>query len=517
MPAGLTARSPGRARRLLDAVAGVASDLSLADVLRRIVRSSRDLVGADHATLGMLGPNGEPAEYIHDGCDDTTRQPIHLAIPISARGVHVGDLDLTRKPGGSEFSEEDTAIVGALATAGGIAIDNARLFEQTRQRELWLRASHEITGALLAGQHPPTALALVTRRARAVAGARFAAIALPRDGAADTVWSGAVGPGAKSIVSHGIPGATGVIDDVLATSTPQLIDDVTAPPHAWFGDLGRKTGRLGSAVLVPLAIGQYELGVLIVARQRGEPVFTGADLHMVWTYAEHAALAIEFARAQQARQRLAVLEDRDRIARDLHDLVIQRLFAVCLGLQSLVKLAGPSETADQAARFIVDLDVTIREIRRSIFSLQEPSDGPPSLRRDLLSAVEEAAGALGFTPRIDLVGALDSLVPDDVRPDLLAAVREALSNVARHAEATDVLIEVTVDSDGHWLRLTVSDNGHGAPAGLRRHSGLANLHERATRWGGGFDVESALGNGFVLRWSVPVGAHNRPEDAGPRA
>jgi len=193
------------------------------------------------------------------------------------------------------------------------------------------------------------------------------------------------------------------------------------------------------------------------------------------------------------------------------------LFAVCLGLQSLVKLAGPSETADQAARFIVDLDVTIREIRRSIFSLQEPSDGPPSLRRDLLSAVEEAAGALGFTPRIDLVGALDSLVPDDVRPDLLAAVREALSNVARHAEATDVLIEVTVDSDGHWLRLTVSDNGHGAPAGLRRHSGLANLHERATRWGGGFDVGSALGNGFVLRWSVPVGAHNRPEDAGPRA
>jgi two-component system, NarL family, sensor histidine kinase DevS len=184
----------------LDAVAGVASDLSLADVLRRIVRSARDLVGADHATLGMVGPNGEPAEYIHDGCDDTAHRPIRLGVSTYARGVHVGDLRLTRTRGGGEFGEEDEAIVGALATAGGIAIDNARLFEQTRQRELWLRASHEITGALLAGQHPPTALALVTRRARAMAGARFAAIALPRNGAADTVWSGAVGPGAKNTV-----------------------------------------------------------------------------------------------------------------------------------------------------------------------------------------------------------------------------------------------------------------------------------------------------------------------------
>ena len=512
------ARSPSRARQLLDAVAGVASDLSLADVLRRIVRSSRDLVAADHATLGIFGPDGEPVEFVHDGLDDTTHRPIHLAVSIYARGVHVGDLHLTRTSGGSEFTEEDRAIVGALATAGGIAIDNARLFEQTRQRELWLRTSNEITGALLASQCPSTALALVTRRARAMAVARFAAIALPRNGAAATVWSGAIGPGAKSIVSQGIPRATGAIDDVLRTSTPRLIDDVTAPPHNWFGDLRRKTGRLGSAVLVPLAVGQYKLGVLIVARQHGKPPFTGADLQMVWTYAEHAALAIEFARAQQARQRIAVLEDRDRIARDLHDLVIQRLFAVGLGLQSLVKLAGPSETADQAARFIVDLDATIREIRRSIFSLQEPSDGPPSLRRDLLLAVGEAAGPLGFAPRIDLAGALDSLVPDDVRPDLLAAVREALSNVARHAEATDVLVEVTVDSGGHWLRLTVSDNGHGVPAALQRHSGLANLHERATRWGGGFDVESALGNGFALRWSVPIGAApNGPGDAGPRA
>jgi signal transduction histidine kinase len=161
-------------------------------------------------------------------------------------------------------------------------------------------------------------------------------------------------------------------------------------------------------------------------------------------FAEHAALAIEFARAREDHQRLAVLEDRDRIARDLHDLVVQRLFAISLGVQSLARLAGPGVIADRATGFVTDLDRTVREIRRSIFSLHEIPEGAVSLRGDLLRVVKEAAGMLGFRPRVDLLGALDSLVPDDVRPDLLAAVREALSNVARHAAASAVWVEVEV-------------------------------------------------------------------------
>jgi hypothetical protein len=180
----------------LVAVAGVASDLSLADVLLRVVRSSRDLVGADYATLAILGPDGRPTEVIEAGVDDTVDHPptsVILDVAVYTRGVHFGDLHLTRKCGGTEFTEEDQAIVGALATAGGIAIDNARLFEQTHQRELWLRASNEITGALLASRHPPTALALVTRRARAMARAHFAAVAWPRNGTFGTVHAGQFG------------------------------------------------------------------------------------------------------------------------------------------------------------------------------------------------------------------------------------------------------------------------------------------------------------------------------------
>ena len=513
---------------MLDAVVGVASDLSLPDVLLRIVRSSRELVDADHVALGVLGPDHRLTEFCHAGDDSDVRERVgdrfetagrpgsaaFLDVPVWTHGAHFGNLHLSRRHGAAGFTEEEQAIVGALAAAGGIALDNARLFERTHQRELWLRASNEITGALLGGQHTPTALALVVRQARTVALAHIAAIALPHRDTSDLMVAGADGATTESLVGNLIPRAGTVAGQVMADGRPRLIDDVNEEPHGWLGgragESSGESGKLGSAMLVPLAVGQYELGVLVVARRQADVAFTDADLQMAGTFAEHSALALEFARAQEARQRVAVLEDRDRIARDLHDLVIQRLFAVGLGLQSLVKLAGAGMIAERASGLIADLDQTIREVRRSIFSLHELPAGQLSLRHDLLDVVKDVEGTLGFQPRVDLTGALDSLVPDEVRPDLLAALREALSNVARHADASAVQVEIDVDGEGHRLRLVVRDNGRGARTGLQRHSGLANLTERAARWGGSFDVGSAQDGGFSLCWIVPL----RPPYAG---
>jgi signal transduction histidine kinase len=535
-----TATEPlSRARRLLDAVAGVASDLILPDVLHRIVSSARELVDADYAALAVVGPAHRLIEFVHVHVlgEDGTRTPaaviddmptplsLHdlvdrpqsfgvplgrprmsamLTVPVQARGAHFGDLHLARECGGAEFTEDDQATVGALTAAGGIAIDNARLFEQTHERELWLRASNEITGALLGDEDAPTAFALVARQARAVARGHVAAIVCPRKNASDLVLGGVDGDDGGVVPGATLPRAATAVRQVMVTDTPRLIADAGGNSADWLGSRVKRTGALGSAVLVPLAVGRYRLGVLMVARHRDAPPFTEADMRRAGIFAEHAALAIEFARAREDHQRLAVLEDRDRIARDLHDLVVQRLFAVNLGVQSLVRLAGPGVIADRATGLITDLDQTVREIRHSIFSLHEVPVGTTSLRGDLLRAGEEAAGTLGFTPRIDLLGALDTLVPDDVRPDLLAAVREALTNVARHAAASAAWVEVSVNSTGSLLQLVVRDDGRGVGAALSRHSGLANLDERATRWGGDFDIRSEPGCGLSLRWTVPL-------------
>jgi len=528
-----------RARRLLDAVAGVASDLSLPDVLHRVVSSAQELVDADYAALAVVGPDHRLLEFVHvHVLDDVgTRTPATvvdmpttlslrdfvdrprsfgvppgrpsmsalLTVPVRAQGSHFGDLYLARERGGAEFTEDDHATVGALAAAGGIAIDNARLFEQTHERELWLRASNEITGALLGDEHAPTALALVARQARAVARGHVAAIVCPGKDPSDLVVAAVDGAGI--LLGTAIPRSATAVRQVMATDTPRLIDNVGTNSAGWLGARARRTRELGSAALVPLAIGRYRLGVLMLARHRDATPFTGSDMHSAGIFAEHATLAIEFARARENHRRLAVLEDRDRIARDLHDLVVQRLFAISLGVHSLVRLAGPGVIADRVTGLVTDLDQTVREIRRSIFSLHEIPEGSTSLRGDLLRVVEEAAGTLGFTPGIDLLGPLDSLVPDDVRPDLLAVTREALANVARHAAASAVWIEVGVDSAGRRLRLLVKDDGRGAPATLSRHSGLANLDERATRWGGEFDVQSEPGSGLLLRWMIPLPTH----------
>ncbi|RSM85295.1 histidine kinase [Kibdelosporangium aridum] len=538
--------SQDRIHRLLDAVVSVASDLSLPDVLRRIVQSSIDLVGARYAAMGVLAPEGTSLqEFIYIGIDDQQREligdlphgkgilgllihhpepirlpdlhehpqsygfpPNHppmrsfLGVPVRVRGAVFGNLYLTEKKGGNEFTEQDETVVIALAAAAGIAIENARLFAQSQQRETWLRASNELNSALLSGQTTSGALKLVARRAVEVSGAPFAAIVLPDDDEEQLTFE-VVDHSDAALVGQHIAVHDSQLGAVYTTGEPCIVPNL--PAAGWPIDTPQVFDDLGSAVLVPLAAGQTAFGVLVIANQRGQTPFRDGDLQMVKTFAGHAALAIEYVRAQEDRQRLAVFEDRDRIARDLHDQVIQRLFAIGLGLQGLSRLVAKPEVGRRVTGFVEEIDQTIREIRRSIFSLQEePGAGPVSLRGELLRVIQDGANALGFEPTVNMDGPLDSLVPDDLRPDVLATLRETLSNAARHAEANTVLITVNVDRQGKGLKLAVRDDGKGIPEELKRQSGLANIAERASRWHGTCDIDTAPGSGTTITWQVPL-------------
>ncbi|HEY8454439.1 MAG TPA: GAF domain-containing protein [Actinopolymorphaceae bacterium] len=535
-----------RVHRLLDAVVSVASNLALPEVLQRIVRCSCELVGARYGAVGVIGPDRTLVEFITYGVSEGQRKHIgqlptgkgilgllineprplrlrdisqhpassgfpanhppmrsFLGVPVLVRGEAFGNLYLTEKQGGGDFTDEDEEVVVALAAAAGIAIENARLYDVSRRRESWLQASTEITTQLLSGASPSETLDLIAERARAVAGAELAMLALVDEPGGDLVLEAVAGPDAERLRNERVQTAGTPIGDVMRTSRPYVFDcDVTA--FGWNDNAETAQLKGGSMLLVPLASGPHMLGVLIVTRPDVQAAFDPSDMHMVTTFAGHVALALEFARAQEDRGRLAVFEDRDRIARDLHDHVIQRLFAVGLGLQGISRQVTRVDLADRVNGYVRDLDTTIQEIRRTIFSLQERTGDRRSLRSQVLEIAQDAATSLGFEPRVALEGPLDSAVPDEMRPEVLATLREALTNVVRHAHASqaDVLIRADVLHRAFQLRLT--DNGIGVPANPPRRSGLTNMNERATRLGGFFRIEPRPQGGTVLIWQVPL-------------
>lgn len=538
-----------RVHRLLEAVVSVSSSLSLREVLQNFVRASCDLVGARYGAVGVIGPDRTLQEFIHTGmseedCDRIGHLPsgkgilglliddprpirLHdlrehpqscgfpagyppmrsfLGVPILVRGIPFGNLYLTEKEGDGDFTDEDEEVVVALAAAAGIAIENARLYDLSRRRESWLLASTEITAHLLSGASLGETLDLIVERARAVAGARVCLLALvePHGDLSDLVIEAAAGPGAEQLRNERLSTDGTAVGDVLRTRRPNVYSgDVAA---LGFADGSADTTQLksGSVLLVPLASGPHTLGVLIVTRRDVQGTFEQPDMHMVATFAGHAALALEFARAQEDRGRLAVFEDRDRIARDLHDHVIQRLFAVGLGLQGISRQVDRADVADRLGGYVRDLDSTIQEIRRTIFSLQEREGDQRSLRGQVLQIAEEAGEALGFEPQVVLEGPLDTSVPDPMRPEILATLREALSNVVRHAHATHTEVLLRANVLHHCFELRVTDNGVGIPADPPRCSGLTNMAERASRLGGTFSVEPGPTGGTVLTMKVPL-------------
>jgi signal transduction histidine kinase len=535
----------GRWQLLLDAVVTMAAGLTLDALLARIVAIAADLAGASYAALGVLGdgpdkrlrlfvthgiqqelievigdlPTGhgllgliidrpEPLR-LHDIAEhpESYGFPPHhppmssfLGVPVRIRDTVFGNLYLTEKMGHGDFTEQDEKIVVALAAAAGVAIENARLHEAAAERQRWLAAIPEISG-LVSGSSPGAeALHVIADRARKVSGA-------------DLVWV-ASGADAESLSLQAVAGTTAnlsamsaqplehsLASEVVRTGFPVRVDDIATDPRA--ADVAAALGwpQVGPAIAVPLKSAEGVEGALVFAWSPERTSAAGSlDVALPVSFAEQAALALQVAAGREDQQRLVLFEDRDRIGRDLHDLVIQRLFAIGLGLESVSRLVDRPEVAKRLSTAVDDLDATIRDIRRSIFALGSMDDAA-DVQAEVTRIVERAATTLKFRPTLRFVGPVRTRIRAEVVPDVLAVLGEALSNAARHAESTAVDVVLGVGDD---IRLLVRDNGRGVPEGALE-SGLSNMRQRADRLGGRCVIESSPGQGTTVEWSVPAG------------
>jgi signal transduction histidine kinase len=424
-----------------------------------------------------------------------------LGVPVRIRDQVFGNLYLTEKRGGLQFDEEDESVLATLAVAAGVAIDNARMYQDSRLRERWLRANAEITHSLMSGSDRAEALDLIAERAREISGSALAAVAMPLKGSGSLTVENAVGVDAEAHRGLVLSLHESLMGLAFSAAAPVTSGDVahdariSPEPPRFVG--------LGPAVAVPIGTGEGGVrGVVLLAREEGRPVYSGRETEMLLGFAAQAAIAMELAERRQDAQRIAVLQDRDRIARDLHDLAIQRLFATGMTLQSAGRFIEHEEASERVLRAVDDLDETIKIIRSSIFGLRArenvTADG---LRSRVVQAVDEAAPVLGFAPSVRMEGLLDTDVPRGIADHVVAVLSESLANVARHAHADRVDVALTADDREVCLR--VSDNGVGIPRGGRR-SGLRNMAERAEQLGGLLEVVSPDGGGARLQWHAPL-------------
>ncbi|MEZ0090874.1 GAF domain-containing protein [Streptacidiphilus sp. EB129] len=535
-----------RVHSLLEAVLSVGRELDLAHALRRIVEAAAVLVDARYAALGVIGPDGESlSQFLTVGMEPeqvekigplpsghgilgelirhpeplrltelsahpasygfpANHPPMHtfLGVPVHVRGNVFGNLYLTDKRGGQDFDADDETVISTLAVAAGVAIDNARLYEEAQRQQRWLRASAEITRSLLSGSPRLEVVELIAQRGREITGSELADVCVPLPGTEDLTVELALGGDAPARLGLTVP-VQGTLSGATYQAGAQITSDGLAEDPRFPAGAHRSRGT-GPAVAVPLGTADTQVrGVLLLARSAGQPTFTAEEIDPLLGFADQAALALELAERRRDAEQLALFEDRDRIARDLHDLAIQRLFATGMTLQGAARLIDHAGASERVMRAVGDLDETIKIIRSTIFGLRAREDeDAQSLRTRAARAVGQAQAALGFAPRLSMEGLLDTDVPQAVAEHVMAALGEALSNTARHAHATRV--EVTLQATSHEVVLTVTDNGVGIPDSGRR-SGLANLGQRARELGGSFEVDTPDGGGTRLVWRAPLG------------
>ena len=545
-----------RMHGLLEAVVMVGGYLDLETVLNRIVEAAVALVDARYGALGVIGEDKQLAEFVPVGLDENEiasiahwpqglgllgllihdpqilrlneisehpasfgfpagHPPMHtfLGAPIRVRDEVFGNIYLTEKAGGGRFDEDDEAVLVALAAAAGVAVENARLYDEAQRQQRWLRATGEVTSRLLSGTEPGEVLSLVAELAGELAGADLVVLALPDEDRKRLVIEYATGERADEARGLVLPISESLSGLVLTTGEPVIVADFSRDERS--APAARDALGLGPAVVVPLGTSGNVRGVLTAGRAPGRQPFAPAAAEMIATFASQAAVAVELAEHRRESERLSVFEDRDRIARDLHDLVIQRLYATGMSLEGATPLISRPEVATRVRTAVDAMDETIKDIRATIFALQaRRTEKPPGTRARILAVADEMAGPLGFAPSLRLSGPLDDLISGELAEHLLTALREALSNVARHAKASrvDVTIEIggrgAGRKDGESAILRVRDYGIGINDVVKR-SGLRNLADRANQLGGTMQVIRHPDGGTELEWKVPLSRTRR--------
>lgn len=539
-------RAQGRLRGLLRAIQSVSGDLSLERVLRRIVEAACELVGARYGALGVIGSDLHLEQFIYVGIDQETAasigalpegkgllgalitdpRPIRLehmsddprsagfppnhppmdsflGVPVRVRDEIFGNLYLSNSSHGT-FSPEDEEIIGALALAAGTAISNARLYQESQQQQRWLEASAEVQTQLLADSATENPLHTIARRAIDISQSDLVTLGLihPSDDA--LMIDVAAGEGADELVGQRFPLDETIAGRVIESGEPLLLDNALSDDRQPIVHLAAIMDA-GPIIVVPLKDNDRSRGVLTMVRRRGRRAFTDADLRMAAGFAVQASVALQLADARVAAERMIMLEERDRIARDLHDHVIQELFSIGIGLEAIAgHLQGSPEVAQRIIRKVDDIDVAIRRIRTSIFALRGglASTSEDSLRTRVLRIAGDVTPLLGFAPAVSFVGLVDTSVDSSVVEDVIACVRECLTNVGRHAHATSAAVDIELA--GRQLTVRVVDNGVGMPEEPGRRSGISNIGARAEQHGGSLIISPHEGGGTEILWSVVV-------------
>lgn len=531
-----------REELLLGALAELGRGLDLEAALNQISAIAARLVGARYVALGVLGADGRIERFLtagisaaevraigayptgHGVLGELIRHPVPLrlhdlaahpastgfpahhppmrsfvGVPLRVRGEAFGNLYLTEKVEGGDFTEDDQGLLEALAACASVAIENAQRFEESRLREQSARANDEILRQVLVGHAPEDVLALVADHALQAADADLTLIALPDPESMRLVVRSASGFEAKRLVGAMLPPVGSFSSIVFQSGVLIVSPDAVADERTQLSFRLRR--EIGPLVVLPLGEPGGTRGVLVVGRYGGSAPFEPLVVEALQGFAAQAAVALELAEHRSDTERFAVQRDRERIARDLHDLAVQRLFAT--GLSLLAARRGlDAEHARRIDQAVDEIDETIALIRTTVHRLQPRGVSSPqdSLRSSVFAEIDTATGPLGYTPRLRFDGPVDSAVPPDVAEHVVAVLREALSNVARHARAQTVSVRLAVSDD---VVLTVVDDGIGIPEDAHL-SGLDNLARRAADLGGSLEVGPGTTNGTRLEWRVPL-------------
>jgi signal transduction histidine kinase len=418
-----------------------------------------------------------------------------LGARLRAHHRTVGVLYLGDRVDGAPFTEDDEALMRSLAATLGAALDNSALLRDALQSRRWMRAANNLTRELFAGD-PDETLRLISDQARDLAQADLVGLAVLQDGMLVLKHMRGLGSG-RSKEPHGFPLEHSIwASQVVNSGRGEVVSRL--PPLPEENAKALRGPKFGPAMMLPLHGAEAVLGVLFLARREGAARFTETDVEIAGSFANHVAVMLELATARETAERLRMVEDRNRIARDLHDHVVQRLFATGLSLQQVVPTVE-HKMRDRIHTAVVTLDETIREIRNTILTLRSADESSATLDTLVSTIAQEVTPLLGFAPLVALE-APSGEVSGALASDLAACIREGLSNVVRHAHADTVEIFGTIEA--HDLVLTLHDNGVGIHS--TRRSGLHNLATRMRAHGGSFEMSSPPEGGTVLTWRAPL-------------